>query len=237
MKRILNVAVLTLALNFVLAAAGVGWLAASGHLTRARMADVRHVLFPPPATQPTGAATRPVTTEASADTDPVSRLGALVARAAALPPGERAEAVQQAEDVQTAELERRRRELQDVRSQIGMAESQATTDHDAVVRDRQAWADQQAKQATAAADKGFQDSLELYRTLPAKQVKAIFTSLPDETVQQYLQAMDARQAGKIMKEYKSPEDVARLERVLEKIRQARVADAAAPATPAVPDGR
>ncbi len=239
MKRIWNAAVLTLALNFVVAAAGVGWLASSGHLTRGRMAGVRRVLFPPPATRPSEPTARPAA--ADAPDDPVTRLGALVARAAALPPGERIVAVQQAQEMQAAELDRRRRDLQDLRSQVELAESQATTDRDAVVKDRQAWTAQQGQQASAAADKGFQDSLALYQTLPARQVKAIFTSLPDETVQRYLQAMDARQAGKIMKEYKSPEDVAKLERVLERIRQARAATATAATDPnapaAAPDGR
>ena len=48
MKRIWNVLVVMLATNFVLAAGGVGWMARSGHLTRARLAEVRKVLFPPP---------------------------------------------------------------------------------------------------------------------------------------------------------------------------------------------
>lgn len=230
MKRILNVVVLTLAMNFALAAGGVGWLASTGHLTKQRVADARKALFPPPATQPTTPATRPAAAEAADDADPVTRLGAVLARAAGRPPGERLEAVQLAQEVDLAELDRRRREVADVRRQAELAESQATADRDAVERDRRAFAAQRDGLATAAADKGFQDSLELYRTLPAKQVKAIFTSLPDDAVQRYLQAMDPREAGKIMKEFKSPADVQRLQGVLERIRQSPP-----PAPPAPPD--
>ena len=238
MKRILNVVVMTLAMNFALAATGVGWMAASGHLTRTRMADVRRVLFPRPTTQPAGPATQPAV--AATPTDPATRLGAMLAKAAGRPPGERLEAVQQAEDVELAELDRRRREMTDVRRQAELAQARATTDHEAVVRDRQALSAQKDQQAVAAADKGFQESLELYQTLPPRQVKAIFASLPDDTVQQYLQAMDAKQAGKIMKEFKSPADTDRLQRVLEKIRQARATAAGTPPadpTAAVSDGR
>ena len=155
-----------------------------------------------------------------------------MARAAALPVGERMAGVQQAEDMQAAQLDLQRRQLRDIQAQVAMAQSQATTDRDAVVKDRQAYTAQQNRLAALSADKGFQDSLDLYRTLPAHQVKEIFTTLPDETVQRYLQAMDARQAGKIMKEYKSPEDTARLERVLERIRQNPIP---APATPTATD--
>ena len=82
----------------------------------------------------------------------------------------------------------------------------------------------------------------LYKTLPPRQVKAIFTTLPDDAVQQYLQAMDAKQATKVMKEFKTPADVARLQRVLERIRSTPAAATAATQptgdpSAAVPDGR
>jgi hypothetical protein len=86
-----------------------------------------------------------------------------------------------------------------------------------------------------ADDKGFQDSLALYNTMPGKQVKTIFMSLDDATVQQYLQSMTPRSAGRIVKEFKTPEETARIERVLERMRQAEqdtsAANAAATAAP------
>jgi len=239
MKRIWNVVVLTLAMNFALAAGGVGWLGATGHLTKQRMAEVRRTLFPPPATRPAGPSTRPGVT---ADADPTGRLGAILARAAGRPAGDRLEAVREAQDIDLAELDRGQREADDVRRQAELAEAQARADHDAVERDRRAMAAQRAQAAAAETDKGFQDSLALYATLPPRQVKAIFASLPDETMQRYLQAMDPQQAGKIMKEFKSPADVQRLQQVLERIRQAPPAAAVPPpadpnATAAVPTGR
>ena len=58
--------------------------------------------------------------------------------------------------------------------------------------------------------------------MPAKQVKSIFMTLSEQTVQQYLQAMDTRTAGKIIKEFKTPDETAFIERVLERIRQSQV---------------
>jgi len=46
-------------------------------------------------------------------------------------------------------------------------------------------------------------------------------TLNEDTVQQYLQAMDTRTATKIIKEFKTPAETAFIERVLERIRQAQ----------------
>jgi Mg/Co/Ni transporter MgtE len=70
-----------------------------------------------------------------------------------------------------------------------------------------------------AQDKGFQDSLQLYNSMPAKQVKAVFMGLDDETVVNYLQSMQPRRASMIIKEFKTPDELSRIARVLEIMRQ------------------
>jgi hypothetical protein len=47
-------------------------------------------------------------------------------------------------------------------------------------------------------------------------------TLGEQTVQNYLQAMDTRTAAKIIKEFKSPDETAFIQRVLERIRLAQV---------------
>ena len=54
--------------------------------------------------------------------------------------------------------------------------------------------------------------------MPGKQVKTIFMSLDEETMRQYLQAMEPRVAAKIMKEFKSQEETARIQKVMEAMR-------------------
>ena len=243
MKRAWNLIVLTLAGNFVLAAGGIGWLAKTGHLTRPRVAEIRKVLFPPPPTPP-APTTRPAVTPPP---DAAARLGDWAARAAGRPLAERALVAQQVQDTAVAMLDDRSRELLDLRSQVELAQSQLDRDRAALAKERQAFAAERDRDAATAADKGFQDSLALYRTLPPKQVKAIFATLPDDAVQRYLQAMDAKQATKVMKEFKSPAETDRLQRVLERIRATPAATRPAaapaadgptdPATAAVPDGR
>src|SRR5437588_457561 len=72
--------------------------------------------------------------------------------------------------------------------------------------------------ATEAQDKGFQDSLALYNSMQPKQVKDVFTSLDDATVMKYLRAMDPSRAAKIIKEFKTPADTERVQRIIEMIR-------------------
>ena len=51
-----------------------------------------------------------------------------------------------------------------------------------------------------------------------KQVKNVFAGLDDATVTNYLRAMDPSKAAKIIKEFKSPEETVRIERIMERIR-------------------
>ncbi len=87
----------------------------------------------------------------------------------------------------------------------------------------------QQEQTKLASDKGFQDSLELYTTMPPAQVKKIFMTLDDSAVQRYLEAMEPKPATKIIKEFKSPEELVRIQKILERMRlETPTADVAAP---------
>jgi Mg/Co/Ni transporter MgtE len=76
-------------------------------------------------------------------------------------------------------------------------------------------------------DKGFQDALALYQTLPPKQVKDTFKSMDDAVVVQFLQAMQPRTATKILKEFKTSDEQDRATKLLEKLRQPSTPTAAA----------
>jgi flagellar motility protein MotE (MotC chaperone) len=108
--------------------------------------------------------------------------------------------------------------LSDLKNQIDLANSKLASDRAALEADRKKFTDQQAQAKKAASDQGFQDSLNLYNSMPSKQVKTIFMTMGDEAVLQYLQAMEPRTAGKIMKEFKTPEETERAQRLLERMR-------------------
>ena len=221
MKRLLNVIVLALAVNFLIVAAGVGYLRFNGSLDRAKVMAIKDVLFPPPAPE------EPTTQPAEATTRPTLKLEELLAQQSGRAAGEQVEFIQHTFDAQMAQLDRRQRELTDLQRQIDLAKEQIARDRDALDEQRKV-VDNREQQATKLeTDKGFQDCLALYRSIPGKQVKTIFLSLDQQTVAQYLQAMEARTAGRIIKEFKSPEETQFIQKVLERIRQPTTAPAPA----------
>lgn len=218
MKRLIDVIAITLALNFLVAAGGVGWLWKSGKLDKEKVKAIREIVFP--ATEPT---TQPVTAEldpSKSTTKPSAVLTALLEKEAGRPANEQVAFVQTALDAQMAQMDRRQQELIDLQRQLDLARVQLTKDRTALEDEKKALAAREDATARLQADKGFQDSLELYKSMQPKQVKEIFMKLDDAAVERYLTAMDPRAAGKIIKEFKTPQELQRVQTVLEKIRQA-----------------
>lgn len=219
MKKIFNVIVLTLAMNFLALAGGIGWLYQSGRLDKERAAAIKEIIFP-------AATTAPTTQEAELDPENqphTIRLEELLAVKAGRSAEEQVNFIQNTFDAQMAMLDRRQRELNDLQKQIELAKQQAAVDRTKLQQDQSELLAQKEEAKRLAADKGFQDSLQLYGTMPPKQVKTIFMTLDDPTLMRYLQAMQPRQAGKIIKEFKSPEEIERIQKVLEKMRTSQQA--------------
>lgn len=221
MKRLFDTLVLLLALNFLIAAGGVGWLVKSGRLNKKKFAEVKKIIFPAthPSTQPATLATDAESAGSVPTTEPSVRVDALLAQASGRSAVEQVEFLHQSFDIEVAQLDRRQRELADVQQQVELAKVQLARDRQQLEQDRAALINQQQQQARQAADQGFQDSLQLYESLPPRQVKTLFMSMNDDDVVQYLRAMEPEQAAKIVKEFKTPEEADRIEKVLEKIRQ------------------
>jgi hypothetical protein len=213
MKKLFNVIVLALAVNFLVLAGGVAYLRVNGNLDRAKVLAIKNLLFPPPA--PETAATQP----ADPTTQPVLKLEELLAQQSGRTAAEQVEFIQHTFDAQMAQLDRRQRELADLQRQVDLAKQQIATDRGALDEQRTAVQAREQQATRLATDKGFQDCLALYRSMPGKQVKTIFMSLDQQTVAQYLQAMEARTAGRIIKEFKTPDETQFIQKVLERIRQ------------------
>ena len=218
MKKLVNVFVQVLALNFLLLAGAVGWLYQGGHLDRAKVAAVKGVLFPEPEPPASPAPAAPPAPKAAAPTTrPLPRLDALLEKHAGKPSGEIAEAVRHDLETQLAVLDRRRREVEDLQAQVA-AEQQKVAEASATLEaQRRQTAEREQQAAQAASDKGFDESLKLYSAMQGKQVKASFMSMPDEAVVRLLEAMPPRTATRIIKEFKTPQEQARINRVLDKL--------------------
>lgn len=219
MRTLFTVITAVLAINFLAVAGGVGWLFQKGALTREKIPAIKEILFPKPTEAP---ATQP-SDESQPTTQPAMRLEELLAKATGRTATEQVEFIKNAFDAQMAILDRRQRELIDLQRQIDLAKTQMTRDRSSLNEQTKAMDDREKQAAALAADKGFQDSLTLYNSMPANQVKRVFSGLDDATVTTYLQSMQPRTAAKIIKEFKSPEETERMQRILERMRLASAA--------------
>jgi len=218
MKKFLNVLSLTLAINFLVVAGFVAFLYRDGRLDRARITAIKEILYPPP--PPEAPATQPVTDQLA---EPTMKLEELLARTAGRPAAEQLDYIRKSFDSQMAQLDRAHRELLGLNQQVEQARAKLNEERKALDEKEKKLADREQQAQRLASDQGFQDSLALYQTLPAKQVKTIFMGLEDATVIQYLQAMESRAAAKITREFKTTEESERLKRLLERMRQPQAA--------------
>ena len=218
MKKLLTVISGVLALNFLVLVGALGYLRANGKIDREKVMAVKDILFPKPVED-----AAPTTQPAGPTTRQFVQLEELLAQQSGRPATEQVDFLQQTFDAQMAHLDRRQRELADLQKQVDLAKEQLARDRGVVDTQRKELETREQQAARLASDKGFQDSLALYKSMPGKQVKAIFMTLDQQTVQQYLQAMEPRAATKIVREFKSPEEQAFIQKVMERMRNTQLA--------------
>ena len=222
MKKIFFVLILTVALNFLALAGGVGYLFQSGRLNKAKIGQLKDVVFgepaPPPAAPQPGA-----TPKQTADSR--NNLATLMSNQSGRSALDQVEFLRRTFDAQMLELDQRQQQISDLQRQVDLANQKLTADRAALDKREKDLAAREQEAQRLQDDAGFQTSLALYTSMPAKQVKSIFMTLNEQTVQQYLEAMDTRTAGKIIREFKSADETAFIERVLERIRLSQVSSA------------
>ena len=223
MKKLLTVIAWTLALNFLAAVGGIVWLYRTHKLDREKVQQIKELVFAP-ATQPAA----PATDARDPSTQPTLRLEQMMAKVSGRSASEQLKFMQSSFDTQMTVLDRRFQDLSDQRKTIEEARARLDKDREKMLAEQKRLTDAEQAQAKLQTDKGFQETLELYNTMPARQVKTIFMSLSDDTMIQYLRAMEPRVATKIIKEFKSAEENERVGKVLEKMRQAQASTAAPP---------
>jgi hypothetical protein len=214
MRKLFDVVVLTLAVNFLALAGVVVWLQQTGRLDRDKVLAIRAMLVE-------GAEVEEIAVEDEAAAVPVSpadELEALLARQAGQAAMGQVPLAQPAFDAQMAQLDRRQRELDDLQRQVELAKRQLAADRQGLETDRDRLDSEREETARLAADKGFQDSLERYTKMPSRQAKSIFMELEEEAVVRYLRAMPPRTAARIIREFKTAEEMHRLQSVMEMMR-------------------
>src|ERR1043166_7853609 len=156
MNKLLYVLALTLAMNFLAIAAGVGWLYQSGHLDRQKVGTIKEIMFP---------ATMPADTQSQSPeptTRPSLKLEELLARQVGHPASEQVEFIQRSFDARMEELDRKQRELEALKASIDAAGKQLIDDRGKFASEQKAFDARQQEAAKLAGDKGFADALQLY---------------------------------------------------------------------------
>jgi hypothetical protein len=214
MKKLLNIIMITLGVNFLLMVGGIGYLFKTGALTKEKIATIK-VLLGPATTQ---AAVEVKKDLAAASTQPTVKLEELLAKVSGRPAGEQVEFMQRTFDAQMAQLDRREREV-GARQQLVQRDKEVQDKRQALLDTRQATLDEREKTLTnTALDKGFTDTLALYDSMTARQVKDAFAGLDDAAATKYLRAMEPSRAAKILKEFKSPTETTRVQKFIDMIR-------------------
>jgi hypothetical protein len=198
-------------------AGGVGWLFQSGKLDREKVKVIREIVF----AHPVEAVADAATTQADATTQPALKLEELLAKQAGMSATEQVAFIQRTFDTRMLQLDRRNRELLDLQRTVDQAKEKLVRDREVLDVERTKVQVEQQAATRLQEDKGFQDTLALYTSMPAKEVKGIFKDLNDDTVMRYLQAMQPKMAAKIVKEFKTAEEQKKIKQVLEKMRQAQ----------------
>lgn len=217
MKKILTLLVLLLAVHFLAVLGGVGYLVGTGALNKDKATQISEVLFPPPASQPTS---KPSTAPA-VPLSPQLQLEELMSKRAGRPATEQIEFIRNTFDEEKANWERRMIELEALKSQVEAARSQLARDRAVLDAREKALNTRASEAARLEQDTGFQNELALYNSMPAAQVKKVFSGMDDDLVARYLQAMTPRTASKILREFKTPEEVSRVQAIMQKVRRAQ----------------
>jgi flagellar motility protein MotE (MotC chaperone) len=205
------------ALNFVALAATGGVLAAKGMLTREKVTKVVAVLRAAPAVE---APPQP------ADTAPASRPAELVPAPVTLADRERVVALLRAQFD---------KEIDDIRqrsSAVDRARQKLESDRAAFEAERQTFRASLDATTRARRQAGMRETLKTYAALKPDRIKALAAPLSDEDLTEVLVGLEARLRAKVIDEFKTPEELARIQKVLSMIRAGTGGKPVAGAAPA-----
>lgn len=215
MKKLLNILAITLALNFIAAAGGIAYLFQSGALNREKITAIKAMLGP----ATTQAVVEEKKDQPDSTTQPtIKKLDELLAQVSGRPAGEQVEFLQRKFDGQMAQLDRRQQEVLALMDQVARDRDAQDKRQKALDLLEKKLKDRDKALTRDVQDKGFADSMALYESMSAKQVKESLAAMDDATATRYLRAMEPARAAKILKEFKTPAESERVQKMMQLIR-------------------
>jgi flagellar motility protein MotE (MotC chaperone) len=125
-------------------------------------------------------------------------------------------------EIQLARLEREKRGLDDRYSRLRDAELKLIQDRETLLRREAEFKEQLKVRQQADQDEGFTKALMLYTQMPPKMAKDDFMKMDTDIVIRYLMNMKKQVSAKILKEFKTPDEMARRQEILERIRTSEI---------------
>ena len=237
-RPLLLALVIVLALNFIAGLAFVGWLAATDRLSRARVKQAVEIF------QPTFAQQRELDAEREAQQQLEQQRLEQLARLESVAEGPRTLEVRLAENRQADELahhrlERLVRETADLRQQIERAKTLIAQQRAQLEQERKAFETFVTERDAKLADEEFQRAVRMYEQLRPAQAKEMFQELIGqgqiEQVVDYLAEMQLRRAGRVLEQFREPDEIVQATELIERLRRRGVYAEAALAS--MPGGR
>jgi len=214
-------ALAVLAILHIVAAAGfVGWLAATNRLNRERVAEVKDT-FTQTIAKEKAEEQRAKELEKKAKEE-AERQAQLAGVGGLASTAEKLAAEKQRNELILRRLERTRREIESLSTNLHLARQRMERQREKLLASRKELEQRLKAIESRLNDEGFKKTVQLYETLPADQVKSMFIDLMEkgktDQVVAFIEAMQVRKAGKVLKEFEEPEDVGRAVELTERLR-------------------
>ncbi len=222
MKAVWTVITVLLLINVLLLAGGVGWLFKTGRLDQERFDRARDMFTK------TIAEEKRETEQAKELEEQARQRAEEIARLESVSDGpvtlaDRLQAELRGDDLAAQRVERLKRDIKDLRRQLALAKQLINQQHEDLAAQRQAFKEAVEAETKLKEDEDFQQTVRLYENVKAKQAKQMFQQLMgqnkvDEVVD-YLSAMQQRKAAAVLKQFKSPPEIAQATVLLQRLRE------------------
>ena len=222
MKPLMTALILVLVLNVLAAMGFVGWLTASGRLSRERVRQVVDIFEP---TLMQAAQQEQQAAQLAQQTQELAQQAARLETVADGPMTlqERLAQERQSDEIALLRVRRVQRESQDLRQQIEAAKDLIAKQKAELEAQKKAFEDYLAQETQRIQDEDFQQTVRMYEQLKADQVKQMFKELlaagQQEQVVRYLAAMQLRKAANVLEEFEEPEELVQATQLMEMLRQ------------------
>lgn len=211
-----------LAIVHVLAALGfVGWMVATERVDRERLEKIQSI-FEKSVPEAQAEAEQQQKIDAAAG-EQAARLAALQGKSAG-PESitQRLAAEQQRNEITLRQIERTREEVESLQRNLRLAQQRVEQQYEQLMAEKTSLEKRLADIERQRNDEGFKKAVELYESLPAKQTKSMFMVMLRENhadqVVAYMEAMEPRKAAGVLKEFKTPDEIAKATELTERLR-------------------